>query len=52
MIPIVVNLDSNDWQLAQKQAAQIGKIKNADAKNSQIVLLCKTLKLALKGVQQ
>ena len=37
------------WQLANKQAAQVGKIKNKKAKSRQVVLLCETLKRALKG---
>jgi hypothetical protein len=37
------------WQQANKQAEQIGKLKNKKAKSRQVVLLCETLKLALKG---
>ncbi len=37
------------WQLANKQAAQVGKIKNKITKSRQVVMLCETLKRALKG---
>ena len=37
------------WQQANKQAAQVGKLKNKKAKSRQVVLLCETLKRALKG---
>lgn len=37
------------WQQADKQAAQVGKLKNKKAKSRQVVLLCETLKRALKG---
>ena len=40
------------WAQAKKQAEQVPKLKTAAAKDRQIVLLCKTLKLALKGGQQ
>ena len=42
-------MQNNLWAQAQKQSAQIGKIKNAEAKSRQIVLLCETLKRALNG---
>lgn len=37
------------WQQAHKQAAQIGRLKSKKAKSRQVVLLCETLKRALKG---
>ena len=37
------------WKIATLQAEQVAKIKDAKTKASQIVLLCKTLKAALKG---
>lgn len=37
------------WQQANKQAEQIGKLKNKKSKSRQVVLLCETLKRALKG---
>jgi hypothetical protein len=37
------------WQLANSQANQIKNIKNKKAKSRQIVMLCETLKLALKA---
>lgn len=37
------------WQQANKQAEQVGKLKNKKAKSRQVVLLCETLKRALKG---
>ena len=37
------------WQQAHKQAAQVGKLKNKKAKSRQVVILCETLKRALKG---
>lgn len=37
------------WQQAYDQAAQVGKLKNKKAKSRQVVLLCETLKRALKG---
>jgi hypothetical protein len=37
------------WKLAMIQSKNIQNIKNAKAKNRQIVLLCKTLTKAMKG---
>ena len=37
------------WKLAMIQSKNIPNIKNAKAKNRQIVLLCKTLTKALKA---
>ena len=37
------------WQLADKQAGNVPRIKNRKAKDRQIVLLCKTLAEAMKG---
>ena len=37
------------WQVANIQAKQIAKLNNQQAKDRQVVLLCKTLKRALKG---
>ena len=37
------------WKHAHIQAAHIPQIKNKQAKERQIVLLCETLKKALKG---
>ena len=37
------------WQQAEKQAAQIKKLKTKQAKSRQAVLLCETWKRALKG---
>ena len=37
------------WQVANSQAKQIAKLNNHQAKDRQVVLLCKTLKRALKG---
>ena len=37
------------WKIAKLQADQIPRIKDAKAKNRQIVLLCQTLTKALKG---
>ena len=37
------------WKLAMIQSKYITNIKNAKAKNRQIVLLCKTLTKAMKG---
>ena len=37
------------WQVANSQAKQIAKLNNQQAKSRQVVLLCKTLKRALKG---
>ncbi len=37
------------WQVANSQAKQIAKLNNQQVKSRQVVLLCKTLKLALKG---
>ena len=37
------------WQQADKQAAQIPQIKEKRTKRQQIVMLCETLKKALKG---
>lgn len=37
------------WKHAHMQAAHIPHIKNKQAKNRQIVLLCETLKKAMKG---
>jgi hypothetical protein len=41
--------ENNLWQQANKQAKQVGKLKNKKAKSRQVVLLCETLKQALKG---
>jgi hypothetical protein len=38
----------NLWQLANKQAKQIGKLKNKGSKRRQVVLLCETWKKALQ----
>ena len=35
------------WQLANKQAKQVGKLKNKASKRRQVVLLCETWKKAL-----
>lgn len=37
------------WSKAAQQAANIPLLKTAQAKRSQIVLLCETLKKALRG---
>lgn len=37
------------WQVANIQAKQVAKLNNQQAKSRQVVLLCKTLKRALKG---
>ena len=37
------------WQVANSQAKQVAKLNNQQAKSRQVVLLCKTLKRALKG---
>jgi len=37
------------WQLANKQAKQIKKLKDKDTKRKQIVLLCQTWKKAIGG---
>lgn len=37
------------WQQANQQANHISKLKNKKAKSRQVVLLCETLKRALKG---
>ena len=37
------------WKKAEKQAAQIPEIRHQKVKDRQIVLLCETLKKALKG---
>ena len=37
------------WKVAKKQAAQVSKLKTPEAKDRQIVLLCKTLVQAMKG---
>ena len=41
----------NLWQQAQKQAEQIGKLKDNGSKRRQIVLLCETWKKSLGGVK-
>ncbi len=41
--------NKSTWKHAQMQAANITQIKNKQAKERQIVLLCETLKKALKG---
>lgn len=41
--------DKSTWKHAHIQAAHIPQIKNKQAKERQIVLLCETLKKALKG---
>ena len=41
--------DKSTWKQAHIQAANIPQIKNKQAKERQIVLLCETLKKALKG---
>jgi len=35
------------WQVANSQAKQVAKLNNQQAKDRQVVLLCKTLKMAL-----
>lgn len=37
----------NLWQLANKQAKQVCKLKNKASKRRQIVMLCETLKKAI-----
>ena len=37
------------WQQAQSQAMQVKKLKTKAAKSRQVVLLCETLKKALKN---
>lgn len=37
------------FALADKQVAQLTKLHNAQSRSRQIVMLCQTLKLALKG---
>lgn len=39
----------NLWKLAKKQANNVPALSNKDAKRRQVVLLCETLKRALKG---
>ena len=39
----------NLWKQANKQAQQIGKLKDKGSKRRQIVLLCETWKKALGG---
>jgi len=39
----------NLWQLANKQAKQVCKLKNKASKRRQIVLLCETWKKAIGG---
>jgi len=39
----------NLWQLANKQAKQVCKLKNKASKRRQVVLLCETWKKALKN---
>lgn len=39
--------DKTIWQLAHKQAKQIGKLKNKGSKRRQVVLLCETWKKSL-----
>ncbi len=41
--------NKSTWKHAHMQAAHIPQIKNRRAKERQIVLLCETLKKALKG---
>lgn len=41
--------NKSTWKHAQMQAAHIQQIKDKRAKERQIVLLCETLKKALKG---
>lgn len=41
--------DKSTWKHAHIQAVHIPKIKNKQAKDHQIVLLCETLKKELKG---
>lgn len=41
--------DKYTWKHAHIQAAHIPQIKNKQTKDRQIVLLCETLKKALKG---
>ncbi len=41
--------NKSTWKHAQMQAANVPQIKNKQAKSRQIVLLCETLKKALKG---
>lgn len=38
------------WALAQRQAEQIKQLKNRASRSRQIVLLCETLKKALRSV--
>lgn len=37
------------WSLAKKQADQVSTLKNKQSRSRQIVLLCQTLKQALKA---
>ncbi len=37
------------WSLANNQAKQVSNLKNKESRSRQIVLLCQTLKQALKA---
>lgn len=41
--------DRSAWSVAHSQAKHLGSIKNKEARRQQIVMLCDSWKLALKG---